>query len=645
MRYLLSLIALLTLITIPSFKPKRPYPIKQIQEQYRQNLNIFTTTLTLLPHITNNWNNSPEANTHLQKHISTLRFAYKRIEFLLATLDPQAHNMHLNGAPLPKLIPNTPQIAIQQPTGLQRLDEWAHEPHSIQDKDELIRLTKELTLHATETIAFQSKVTLTDRLLFAAARLELIRIFTLGLTGFDTPGSLQAIPEAQIALQSINSAVGQYHKPLKSLNPTLAKQLQATFKQAIKTLTKANDFNTFDRLEFLTKYINPLYNLLLQAQQTLQIELPEETPNYRSPINYSATNLLANNFLDPFFFINQTKAQQKPETIRLGKLLFFDPILSSNIKHSCASCHDPKRAFTDGLPKSRSLTDSSSLNRNTPTLINALYATRFFHDLRTNRLEEQIDHVIYSSQEFQTTYAEIFKRLEQSQEYTNLFEQAFPYARKKISKYTLTTAIAAYIQNLHAFQSPFDQFVRNEIPSIKDSIRKGFNLFMGKAACGTCHFLPTFAGLVPPEFRETESEVLGVPQSPDSLNPILDPDLGRFANGRPKEQAPFYKHAFKTPTLRNIAQTAPYMHNGVYNTLEEVMDFYNKGGGQGLGINIPNQTLPPDSLQLSQTEIANIIAFMKALSNNPPPATIPKKLPKFEQHPQWNNRNVGGIMY
>lgn len=143
--------------------------------------------------------------------------------------------------------------------------------------------------------------------------------------------------------------------------------------------------------------------------------------------------------------------------------------------------------------------------------------------------------------------------------------------------------------------------------------KKGFNLFAGKAGCATCHFLPLFNGLVPPRFNETESEVLGVPESTQKPARI-DPDEGKFLFTR----APLHRYAFKTPTLRNIARTAPYMHNGVFATLEEVIDFYDRGGGAGLQLAIPHQTLPPDKLGLSRKEKEALLAFLHALTDRLP---------------------------
>jgi cytochrome c peroxidase len=139
----------------------------------------------------------------------------------------------------------------------------------------------------------------------------------------------------------------------------------------------------------------------------------------------------------------------------------------------------------------------------------------------------------------------------------------------------------------------------------------GFNLFMGKAQCGICHFMPLFNGTVPPFFTQTESEVIGVPDRVQWRDAIVDPDEGRY---KIHPLAPL-QFAFKTPTVRNAALTAPYMHNGVYTDLDDVMEFYNQGGGAGIGIELPNQTLPDQQLNLTSTEKEQIIAFIRSLTD------------------------------
>ena len=180
------------------------------------------------------------------------------------------------------------------------------------------------------------------------------------------------------------------------------------------------------------------------------------------------------------------------------------------------------------------------------------------------------------------------------------------------------TAITAYVASLSSYNSPFDQYMRGETQSIDPKVIKGFNLFAGKAACATCHFIPTFSGLVPASFKESESEVLGVPEKwiPQG-NMTLDSDQGRINSGKPRDEAPHLAFSFKTTTLRNIAKTAPYMHNGAFNSLQDVMQFYNKGGGVGLGFSLEYQTLSPDPLNLSDAEIADIILFMESLTSLP----------------------------
>ena len=159
--------------------------------------------------------------------------------------------------------------------------------------------------------------------------------------------------------------------------------------------------------------------------------------------------------------------------------------------------------------------------------------------------------------------------------------------------------------------SPFDRYIAGDHQALTSAQKNGFNLFMGKAQCGTCHFAPVFNGSTPPFFNHTEYEVLGVPGLGSSAKNIADKDLGRY------EQFPIYlyKGAFKTPTVRNSAMTGPYMHNGRFNTLLQVLDFYNRGGGAGIGLSSPEQTLSSKPLRLSKEEINDIIAFLHALTD------------------------------
>ena len=173
------------------------------------------------------------------------------------------------------------------------------------------------------------------------------------------------------------------------------------------------------------------------------------------------------------------------------------------------------------------------------------------------------------------------KKLEQDSVYRKMFIAAFPYEdNNQIDTFEVMNAIGSYIRSLVLLNSRFDEYMRGRKSAMDSTEIDGFNLFMGKARCATCHYMPLFNGSFPPMYRTNEVEVIGVPKS-RSQNEI-DPDLGRYDIVKVES----VKHAFKISTVRNAARTAPYMHNGVYTTLEQVMDFYNKGGGAGWELNL-----------------------------------------------------------
>lgn len=228
--------------------------------------------------------------------------------------------------------------------------------------------------------------------------------------------------------------------------------------------------------------------------------------------------------------------------------------------------------------------------------------------MRSEDLEGQSSAVITNKDEMHGNLDQIIIKIAKVPGYSRQFSAI--YKTKKIEKWQLQNALASYIRSLPKFNSRFDQFMRGSQNAMTQQERDGLNLFTGKAKCASCHFIPLFNGTVPPTYTRTEQEVLGI--ASDFTNRKLDDDPGR---GRFHETVAFLKHSFKTPTLRNISKTAPYMHNGGYKTLKQVMDFYNRGGGLGLGFKIENQTLPPENLNLSDAEIEKIIAFMETLTD------------------------------
>lgn len=612
--------------------------LELMTKYHKENLNKFENQLAKLNNTVALYTENKKTVDELKTEFIKARADYKQTEFLLEYFGGQSVKDHINGAPLPKIERNSPDMLVLEPHGLQVIEEILFSDDVANNKKELFAETQRILTRYKEINAFQQNQAITERNLFEAARLELIRIVTLGITGFDTPGSGNALEDAKNALRPLLKLEEVYHK---QIDAEIASQLEAKLQGAEKYLMAYKDFDEFDRFYFIKEYINPAFKLFSDAHLQLGIETIYEVRKDMYPLNYLADDIFANDFLNPHYFSISGDKEHQPEKVKLGKILFFDPVLSSNNKRSCASCHNPKKAFTDGQARSLAMDFEGTVLRNAPTLINSVFAERYFYDLRTEKIENQFGHVVTSKLEFNTTYPEIVAKLLKSKEYQELFAKAFPKYNGQISKHTVTEALGAYLKTLTSFNSKFDKNIRGEEKTLTQQEIKGFNLFMGKAVCATCHFPPTFTGLVPPYYSENESEVLGVPATTDTVNAMVDPDLGRIG-GRMLEKVEFNTHAFKTTTVRNVELTSPYMHNGVYKTLEEVVAFYNKGGGQGLGIELENQTLPFDNLSLTQDEKEAIVAFMQTLTDTTGLTSVPATLPKFENNSDWNNRKIGG---
>lgn len=546
------------------------------------------------------------------------RKAFKQNEFLLEYFYPITVKGQINGAPLPHLDPYFPRPVIHDPNGLQTIDELAFSDEYAEGKEELMKLCHELNIHYSNLHRDFKNHPFLDREVFEAARFEIIRIFTLGVSGFDTPGSLNGIEESKPALEALKACFQNYTLELDKENKKVGKHLMALFDDAIEAVSANQDFNEFDRLAFLKESIDPIFATILDLQLALNIETIYETTSLKQSTNYFARSIFDEDFLNPYYYTHFGKNSDNRELKLLGETLFYDSRLSADGRGSCASCHHPDKAFTDGQPKSKALSGDGELLRNAPTLLNAAYAKRFFLDMRALKLEDQVEHVVINPKEFHTSFPTMFSTLEKDSTYQAMFNKSFPeFAGKQvINKTTVSQALASYMISLKSFNSPFDKYVRGESDEIDPSVKRGFNLFMGKAACGTCHFAPTFAGLAPPLYQDSESEVLGVLKDPKAEVPEIDEDQGRGVNKNPMEKVWFYEKSFKTVTVRNVELTAPYFHNGAYETLEEVLEFYNHGGAQGLGLDLPTQTLAGDSLKLTEPEKQDIISFLKSLTDN-----------------------------
>ncbi|MES2864983.1 MAG: cytochrome c peroxidase [Bacteroidota bacterium] len=537
----------------------------------------------------------------LQKVFLNCRKAYKKVEFQIAFQFPEYVSSKINGAPLLHIEKENSRPILANPEGLQVLDELIFSEETAENKNEIANLAIRLnnnyqTLYRKVSV---EKLNSTDAIL--AIRIQLIRIFTLGITGFDTPGSVNVIEDSCNSLIGIKNYMESHSDliPEKDRNSILSK-----IENTIAFLHQSN-FENLDRLTLVKNHLDPIYADLLPFQKS-------QTLKFITSWNPNSTSLFDSEFLNPYQFTNLKKEEDSDELRSLGKLLFFDSMLSHDNKMNCATCHQPEKGFADGTPKSMSNINGTTVFRNSPTLLNSAYADKYFYDLRAYSLEQQVEHVIFNNLEFNTSYAEILNKLNSNKTYSQKFKTIFK--KETITREDFTKALASYVLSLKSFNSTFDQYVRGEIITIDTSVAKGFNLFTGKANCATCHFLPTFSGLVPPLYIENESEILGVFSNPTSKE--LDEDEGRYNNGILNEKSWIFEKSFKTVTVRNANETAPYFHNGAYSTLDDVLEFYNQGGGEGMGISTKNQTLASDKLDLTSEEKNDIIAFLKSLSDN-----------------------------
>lgn len=540
----------------------------------------------------------------LQQTLRSTRNSFKEIEFFVAYHYPEFTKTHLNAAPLFHIEAAGTSAYTLPPEGLQVLDELIFSEEANEKKEEISTITNFLyNSYANFYLSTLNNGLSSGNNKTLPLRIELIRIYSLGVTGFDTPGSLNISEEAAHAFKGMSEYINDeaYFKNFKTEKANLIIQ------QAITYLGKNTDFESFDRIEFYKQFVQPLYEELGSWDGN-----PDDLKNF-SGWNVSNKDFFKADFLDPYFYTILKPSEDSEELKNLGEKIFYDQNFSANGTMSCASCHLPENAYTDLKQKSASNVEGKTVLRNSPSLYNAVFAKRFFYDMRAFYLEQQAEHVIYNQDEFNTDYQKIVQKLNDNKEYKKEFKKVFKDG--KISKQNFSKALSSFVASLYSFESDFDRFMRNE-KEISEDAKKGFNLFMGKANCATCHFAPHFSGLVPPFFNENESEVLGVTKKPITNLPIeLDGDRGRINSNVKKENSWIYENSFKTMTVRNIALTKPYFHNGAFNTLEEVIDFYNEGGGEGLGLPMKNQTLPADKLDLTEIEKKQLIAFLNTLTD------------------------------
>ena len=286
------------------------------------------------------------------------------------------------------------------------------------------------------------------------------------------------------------------------------------------------------------------------------------------------------------------------EKVDLGKMLYFDPKLSGSNWISCATCHNPALGWSDGLP--RTMGDGQrELGRHSPTIINSGYFGVLMWDGRANNLEQQALGPIQAKVEMNQDMRELIKELKAIPGYVKKFKKV--YGKSGISPKNIAKSIAAFERTVISKNSSYDKYWAGDKKAMSTSAIKGMNLFFGKAKCSICHNGPAFT--------DSKFHNIGVKQ-----NGPLKEDLGRYNISKEK----FDKGAFKTPGLRHISLTAPYMHDGSMATLEDVIDFYNRGGD--LKKNISPFIKP---LGLTSIDKKNLVEFLRALEGDPIIVSLP----------------------
>ncbi|HFC53115.1 MAG TPA: tryptophan tryptophylquinone biosynthesis enzyme MauG [Gammaproteobacteria bacterium] len=290
-----------------------------------------------------------------------------------------------------------------------------------------------------------------------------------------------------------------------------------------------------------------------------------------------------------------------PERITLGKMLFFDPRLSGDGNMSCATCHNPAFGWSDGLPTARGH-KSMVLGRATPTVINTAYNTIQMWDGRKRDLEDQATGPMEASVEMNSDFDRLFRFLNGNRGYSEAFAKAYP--GEGINKETLAKAIASFERTILSNDSPFDRWVKGDASAMTEQQVRGFRIFVdpNKGNCAICHSAPNF----------TDNGFHNLGLASDAGE---DADPGRFA----QKPIKILKGAFKTPTLRDVALTAPYFHDGSAQTLMDVVEHYVRGG-------VVKERLSPNirPLDLTAREKEDLVAFLEALTTRHEPVTLPE---------------------
>jgi len=630
-----GILVLSLLLFLSGFKTNR----SEYQNLYFQKLDDFKKQqLSLLEEIKTASLTSETGKSSILKKLHYSRLKLKGLDFWLRYLEPISYKQ-ING-PLPVEWENEVFEKFEKPykrlgAGLTLAEEELGEENPDRKKlaDLIQKSVKALDVFNADSITRNLE---TYHHFFLANRLYLLNLAGIYTTGFECPDTAQVITELRFMLNDVKATYDVFNQSF-SATALSAEYLELYDKTLRFVQTQPNSFSQFDHFTFIRDYVNPLFAL---NQQFIRDYKAVSTNFNDYSLNDNCNSIFDKSLYEGMnakgIYTLVDDAETLEEIRQTGKLFFYDPLLSGNNKRSCASCHKPTQYFTDTVATTALQFDGYHLlPRNTPSLLNVNYNHLLMLEGKHISLQAQGKDVITNPIEMGSNENELLEKVLSCKDYKKSLKKFTKYTpeEKDITLQHIVSAITFYYSDFSSHYSHFDYAMENK-KELKEEAKRGFNIFMSKAQCGTCHFVPQFNGVKPP-YIGSEFEVLGVPH--DTTFTGISPDKGRYEINPANETF----DAFRTGTIRNAQFTKPYMHNGVFKTLNEVINFYDEGGGAGKGLKVPNQTLEADSLHLSEQDKKDLLAFIFSLNENVifenPPATLP-----LSKNEELNTRKVGG---
>lgn len=606
---------------------------------YRERISIFQQQQEeLFQFIKNSDLSSDESKVLIRSKINETRLVLKNVDIWFRYLNPIAYKK-ING-PLPvewetEVFEKFEKPYKREGAGLTLAGLYLDED-KLESKKLLNFIQESISASGTYTADSITSHLVSPDHFFLCNRLFLLNLSAIYTTGFECPDTMRIIPELKSMLHAVYPIYQLFNEGFPG-TPFTDAYLSLFKEMMVFTKTQSNHFSQFDHFTFIKKYVNPLFALNQEFIRKYHV-------SSRSYVDYSLTKTCTSIFSKGLYqgqstkgiFLRITDENTLATIDKVGKLLFYDPILSGNNMRSCVSCHQSTSFLTDtSTATSLQYNHKDRLARNTPSLLDVPYNHLLMLDGKHISMKDQAMAVITSPQEMGADADDVLKKVLSCKEYKKTFTNLLKYTpqEKEITLEHITSALSFYYSKFSKYDAPFDEAM-NTTKELDPIAKKGFNVFMSKAQCATCHFVPQFNGVKPP-YVGSEFEVLGVPQ--DTMYRAMSKDKGRYELNAAKETA----HAFRTGTIRNVENTKPYMHNGVFTNLDQVIDFYDAGGGSGKGLFVDNQTLSGDSLHLTKDEKKQLRAFISSLTERVDFEAAPTQLPA-SSITTLNKRKVGG---